>query len=190
MVLPVVAYGAPVLRKVAKEIRSEHPGLQEFIQNMFETMYNADGVGLAAPQVNESIRVITIDGTPLKESDPSLENFKKVLINPVIKEQSGDPWIYNEGCLSLPGIREDVSRLSKIRIIYSDENFKSHDEIYEGLQARIIQHEFDHLEGILFPDRINPFKKRLLKGKLADITRGKIDTIYKMNFPTKKSIIF
>jgi peptide deformylase len=190
MILPISAYGAPVLRKVAAVIEPSYPGLQELVQNMFDTMYKAEGVGLAAPQVGLSVRLFVVDGSALKENDPTLESFRKVFINPVITNQSGQLWMWNEGCLSVPGIREDISRHSKIRIKYSDENFEKYDEAFDGLKARIIQHEYDHLEGVLFPDRLNPFKKRILKGKLLDITRGKIDTSYKMNFPAKKAVMF
>jgi peptide deformylase len=186
MILPVVAYGHPVLRKVAKEIEPGHPGLNELIDNMFETMYSAEGVGLAAPQVNHGIRLFIIDAHPYSEDHPELEGFKKVFINPQIIEETGEEWAFNEGCLSIPKIREDVMRKPRVRIHYQDPEFKSYDEVYEGIIARVIQHEYDHLEAKLFVDRINPLKKMLLKKKLADITNGNIDVDYKMIFPGKK----
>jgi peptide deformylase len=186
MILPIVAYGHPTLRRVASEIEPGHPGLTELIENMFETMYSAEGVGLAAPQVNHGIRLFIIDAHPYAEDHPELEGFKKAFINPQIIEETGEEWVFNEGCLSIPKIREDVMRKPQIRIRYQDQDFNSYDEVYDGLMARVIQHEYDHLEAKLFVDRINPLKRILLKKRLADITNGNIDVDYKMIFPVKK----
>ena len=187
MILPIVAYGHPVLRKVAQDITPDYPGLKEFINDMFETMYKSDGVGLAAPQVNRSIRIFVIDASHFAEQQPELEGFKKAFINAHITEESGEEWIFNEGCLSVPDIREDISRKPKIRIEYDDENFVHHDEVFEGIAARIIQHEYDHLDGILLVDRVSQLRKMLLKRKLNDISTGNIEVSYKMIFPAKKS---
>lgn len=195
MVLPIVAYGDPVLRKVGAEITKDYKDLKILIENMFETMHAATGVGLAAPQIGKSIRLFVIDASPFAEDkddndEPIEENlflkdFKKVFINAKIVDEVGEEWKFNEGCLSIPKIREDVFRKPKLRIQYYDENFKYYDEEYEGVAARIIQHEYDHIEGKLFTDRINPLRKRMLKGKLADISKGKVDVNYKMKFPVK-----
>lgn len=185
MILPIVAYGDPVLRKVSEEIDETYSGLAELIKNMFETMYASNGVGLAAPQVNKSIRLFILDASPYTEEDEKLEGLKRVFINPVILEEEGTEWDFKEGCLSIPGIREDVSRKPRIVVEYYDESFNLHEETYDGLAARIIQHEYDHIEGVLFTDRINPFKRRLLKGKLNDITKGNVEVDYKMKFPKK-----
>lgn len=185
MILPIIAYGDPVLKKLAEEIEKDYPNLKELIEDMFETMYGAKGVGIAAPQVNKSVRIFIVDASPFKEDDEELDGFKKIFINPIIVEEEGQEWIFNEGCLSIPGIREDVKRKPRIVIEYFDENFELHEETYEGLSARIIQHEYDHLEGTLFTDRINPLKRRLLKSKLNDIAKGKIEINYKMKFPLK-----
>ncbi len=186
MVLPITAYGHPVLKKVAEEIDEEYPGLDDLIENMFETMYASDGVGLAAPQVNLSIRLFVIDATPYGEQAPELKDFKKVFINPYIIEETGKDEIMDEGCLSIPNIREDVQRKYRIRIEYYDENWQFRDETYEGIAARIIQHEYDHLEGVLFVDRISNLRKTLLKRKLNDITKGNIKVDYRMICPVKK----
>ncbi len=186
MVLPITAYGHPILRKKAADIDNDYPGLQELIDNMYETMYATHGVGLAAPQVNLSIRLLVMDATPYSEEDPAAKDFKRVIINPKIIEESGEEWSFNEGCLSIPDIREDVVRKPRIRIQYYDENWGFHDETYEGVMARIIQHEYDHLEGILFVDKISSIRKMLLKRRLSDISRGAIDIEYKMIFPKKK----
>lgn len=179
MVYPIVIYGSPMLRRVAKEIDREYPGLTELIENMFETMLVSDGVGLAAPQIGKSIRLFIMDTTPMAEDDPELDGFRRVFINPKIVEETGDFWAYSEGCLSLPLLREEVSRHASVRIQYYDEQFEFHDETYEGIKARVIQHEYDHLDGILFVDRIAPLKKKLIKGKLNDIARGKTKAAYK-----------
>ncbi len=183
MILPIVAYGDPVLKKVADEIESDHLGLEQFIANMYETMDHAHGVGLAAPQVGQSIRLFVVDASPFAEDHPELDGFRKVFINPIILEESGKPWSFNEGCLSIPGIREDVMRKPEILIEYYDENWVLHEERYDGLVARVIQHEYDHIEGILFIEHLPGLRRRLLKGKLADITKGLVDTDYRMRFP-------
>jgi len=186
MVLPITAYGHPVLRKVAVEVDEDYPNLKQLIDDMFETMYTTSGVGLAAPQVNLPIRLLVMDATPFEEEDPQAKDFKRVIINPEIIEEEGDDWTFNEGCLSLPDIREDVVRKPNIRIQYYDENWEFHDEKYDSVMARIIQHEYDHLEGILFVDRVSNIRKMLLKRRLHDISKGNIDVKYKMIFPLKK----
>jgi peptide deformylase len=197
MILPIVAYGMPVLRKTAVDIPKDYPQLQQFISDMFETMYASSGVGIAAPQVGKSLRLFLVDTSPFVNGDrddddefteeerEQLQHLKKVFINARIVEEEGEEWIFNEGCLSIPKIREDVSRKPKIRIQYYDEQFNFFDETYEGIAARVIQHEYDHIEGKLFTDRINPLRRRLLKGKLADISKGKVSVTYKMQFPNK-----
>ena len=186
MKLPIVAYGDPVLKKVAVDIDENYPELPALIENMFETMYNASGVGLAAPQVGLSIRLFVIDATPFADEDASLATFKKAFINPVITEESGKEWKFNEGCLSIPDIREDVSRKAQIKISYYDEKWLHHEETYNGLAARVIQHEYDHIEGKLFTDRISPLKKTMLKGKLDAIVKGNVNPGYKMKFASNK----
>lgn len=193
MILPIVAYGEPVLRKVGKDITKEYPKLEELIDNMWETMYNAHGVGLAAPQIGLPIRLFLVDTTPFsddedlsKEDQEALKGFKKVFINAKIEDETGNEWDFNEGCLSIPDIREDVKRKQEITISYLDENFKPHTETYDGLLARVIQHEYDHIEGILFTDKLSSLKKRLLKSRLDKISKGKISIDYKMRFPNIK----
>lgn len=194
MILPIVAYGDPVLKKEAEEIEKEYPGLNELIDNMFETMYEAHGVGLAAPQIGKSIRLFIVDASPFadeegEEEDPKakgLENFKKVFINPIIEEETGEEWAFQEGCLSIPKIREDVYRKEKIKISYFDENFVFHEEEYDGYAARVIQHEYDHVDGILFTDKLSPLKKKMLTKKLAKIAKGEVDVDYRMKFPLQK----
>lgn len=193
MVLPIVAYGDPVLRKKGKEIDKEYPKFNELLDNMFETMYNAMGVGLAAPQIGLPIRLFLVDTKPFsddeelsKEEQEVLGNFRKIFINAKILEETGDEWNFNEGCLSIPDIREDVSRNNTIKIEYLDENFEKHVEKYDGLIARVIQHEYDHIEGKLFTDKLSTLKKRLLKAKLANISKGKIKVDYRMRFPDMK----
>lgn len=190
MILPIVAYGDVVLRKKAATINADYPNLSEFIDNMYETMYGAYGVGLAAPQLGVPIRVFLVDASPFSEDEgldskerELLKGFKKTFINAEILKEEGEAWSFNEGCLSIPDVREDVSRKPKITIRYQDENFKSYTETYEGLLARVIQHEYDHIEGILFTDKLSSLKKRLIKGKLANISKGKIRVDYKMKFP-------
>lgn len=193
MILPIVAYGDPVLKKKAIDISKEYPNLDVLLENMFETMYNALGVGLAAPQIGLSIRLFLVDTTPFaedeeltKEEQETLNGFKRVFINAKIIKEEGSEWAFNEGCLSIPDIREDVFRKPKITIEYVDENFESHTEEFSGLVARVIQHEYDHIEGILFTDKLSSLKKRLIKGKLANISKGKIDVEYRMRFPDQK----
>lgn len=185
MILPIVAYGHPVLRKVATDIDKNYPDLQQLIKNMFDTMYDSHGVGLAAPQIGLPIRIFIADGTPFAEdenADKDILSFKEVFINAHITEEEGEPWKFNEGCLSIPGIREDVSRNEIVHIKYFDKDWKAHHKTFKGLAARIIQHEYDHIEGKLFIDRISAFRKTLLKNKLNDISKGKVDVEYKMKF--------
>lgn len=194
MILPIVAYGDPVLKKEAQEIDKDFPGLDKLIADMFETMYAASGVGLAAPQIGKSIRLFVVDGSPFAEDeedeeDPraeGMENFKKVFINPIIEEETGEEWGFNEGCLSIPKIREEVFRQEKITISYYDENWELREETYEGYSARIIQHEYDHIEGVLFTDHLSPLKKRLLTKRLQNISKGDVEFSYKMKFPVVK----
>ncbi|MBT8325074.1 MAG: peptide deformylase [Winogradskyella sp.] len=190
MILPIVAYGDVVLRKQAKEIDKDYPNLNALIDNMYETMYAAYGVGLAAPQIGLPIRLFVIDTEPFSEDDTltedeqkSVKSFKQTFINAKILEEKGDEWAFSEGCLSIPDIREDVFRQPKIKIQFQDENFKTHTKEYDGLIARVIQHEYDHIEGVLFTDKLSSFKKRIIKGKLANISKGKIKIDYKMRFP-------
>jgi peptide deformylase len=180
MILPVVVYGHPVLRKVAEEIDPNYDNLPKFIEDMWETMYHADGVGLAAPQVGMSIRLFVIDGSDLAEDHPELKGFKQTFINARIVESNKETNTDYEGCLSLPGIREEVSRPSSIRVQFVDENFQPRDEVYEGFTARIVQHEYDHIEGKLFVDYLGPLRKRLIRGKLNAITVGKVDVSYRI----------
>ncbi|WP_400080404.1 peptide deformylase [Winogradskyella sp. R77965] len=190
MILPIVAYGDAVLKKKAKEIDKDYPKLNELLENMYETMYGAYGVGLAAPQIGLPIRIFLVDTEPFSDDEnlsekerEQMKNFKKTFINAQILEEEGDEWAFNEGCLSIPDVREDVFRQPKIKIQYQDENFKTHIEEYDGLIARVIQHEYDHIEGVLFTDKLSSFKKRLIKGKLTNISKGKIKIDYKMRFP-------
>jgi len=196
MILPIVAYGSPILKKEAEEIDENYEKLDELIENMFETMYEASGVGLAAPQIDKSIRLFIVDASPFaedeegnEETDPKaagLKGFKKVFINPIIEEETGEEWPFAEGCLSIPNIREEVLRQEKIKISYYDENWEFHEAEYEGYAARIIQHEYDHVEGILFTDHLSPLKKRMLKKKLVNISKGDTDVSYRMKFPAQK----
>ena len=192
MKLPIVAYGDPVLRKVAEEIDEDYPNLKELIDNMFETMYGAHGVGLAAPQIGLPIRLFVVDGSPFGEDDedgpgdPTVKGFKKAFINPIIVKESGEKWAFNEGCLSIPDIQEDVLRHSTVLINYLDENFEEHEEELTGLTARIVQHEYDHIEGKLFVDKVGPLKKAMLKSKLENISKGLVRVGYKMKFPLMK----
>ena len=193
MILPIVAYGDPVLRKKAVDIAKEYPKLDILLDNMFETMYGAFGVGLAAPQIGLAIRIFLVDTEPFAEDESlsdeereQLKGFKRVFINAKILEEEGDEWAFNEGCLSIPDVREDVFRQPKIKIQYQDENFETHTEEFEGLIARVVQHEYDHIEGILFTDKLSSLKKRLIKGRLANISKGKIKVDYKMRFPLIK----
>jgi peptide deformylase len=184
MILPIVAYGDPVLKRMGDEIdEADQKELQDLLTNMWETMYNAQGVGLAAPQIGKSLRLFLVDSEQLEEVEGGI---KKTFVNPVIEEESGEAWDYNEGCLSIPHVREDVSRQPKIKISYFDEHFNFFEEEYEGLNARIIQHEYDHVEGILFTDKLSPLKKKMIKKKLEDIAKGQIRIGYKMKFPMAK----
>lgn len=194
MILPIVAYGDPVLKKMAEEIDEDYEGLDQLIADMFETMYAAHGVGLAAPQIGRSIRLFVVDASPFAEPDEDgeedpraegVENFKKVFINPIIEEEEGKEWAFNEGCLSIPKIREDVQRKPKIRVTYFDENWEFHEDEFDGYAARVVQHEYDHIEGVLFTDHISPLKKRLLQKKLTNISKGLVDVDYRMKFPVK-----
>jgi len=186
MILPVTAYGHPILKKVAEDIAKDYPNLPELVDNMFETMYAAEGVGLAAPQINKSIRLFLVDATPYADEIDGAVDFKKIFINPYITEEEGIEFLHEEGCLSIPNIREEVSRKPNIRIEYYDENWEFHDEEYDGMLARIIQHEYDHLEGKLFVEKISSLRKTLLKRKLQDITKGNIKVDYRMIFPAQK----
>ena len=186
MIYPIVVYGHPVLRKVADEIDEDYQGLSQLISDLFETMYYSEGLGLAAPQIGKSIRIFVIDGKPAAEDEPALAEFKKVFINAHITERSGDLQPMNEGCLSIPNLREEVIRESYIRINYYDENWEYHDEVHDGYKARIIQHEYDHLDGILFTDKINPLRKRLIKSKLTAISKGRFEAEYKTILPGQK----
>jgi peptide deformylase len=195
MILPIVAYGHPVLRKVAHEIDENYPDLAKFIEDMWETMYASNGVGLAAPQVNKDIRLFVMDSAQIfanmderdreEENYPDAPGIKQLFINPYVVEEMGDDWAYNEGCLSIPKIREDIYRAEEVTIEYQDENFHHHTKTFNGITARIILHEYDHIEGKLFIDKISPLKRKLLKRKLDDISRGNINVDYKMLFPKK-----
>jgi peptide deformylase len=180
MIYPIVVYGSPVLRKKTLQVGPEYPNFKQFVADMFETMEKSDGIGLAAPQVGKSIRIFVIDASALSDEHPELEGFRKAFINPKIIERSGEIVTYNEGCLSLPTIREDLQRPSVIRISYFDEDFNSHEESYEGIICRIIQHEYDHLDGILLIDHLNPLKRKMLEGKLKAISKGKVEVAYKI----------
>jgi len=193
MIVPIVGYGDPVLRKVGADISADYPNLKEIIENMYDTMYNAYGVGLAAPQIGLSIRLFVIDTEPFsdsedlsKEEQEQLKGFKKTFINAKMLKEEGEEWGFNEGCLSIPDVREDVYRHEKITIEYFDENFEKKTEIYDGLIARVIQHEYDHIEGILFTDLISTLKRTLIKKKLQNIMDGKARPDYKMRFCNKK----
>lgn len=186
MVYPILIYGHPVLRKVAKDINKDYHGLEQVIADLFETLYRSEGLGLAAPQIGKSIRIFVIDGKPVADEEPELADFKKAFINAHVTEKSGDLQLMTEGCLSIPNLREEVNRESHIRITYYDENWQFHDEVFEGYKARIIQHEYDHLDGILFTDKVGPLRKRLLKSKLNAISKGKFEASYKTILPGQK----
>ncbi len=175
-----------MLRKVARDIDKNFENLEEFVEDMFETMNDSDGIGLASPQVGKDIRLFVVDASPLEEDEPELKDFRKVFINPQIVERTGEKSNFNEGCLSIPNIREEVIREPEIRIQYYDKNFEFHDEVYKGVASRIIQHEYDHLDGILFTDKVSPIKKRLMRGKLQAISRGKFEVSYKTRLPNNK----
>jgi peptide deformylase len=186
MVYPIVIYGHPILRKVAEDIDKDYPGLDQLIADLFETLYRAEGLGLAAPQIGKSLRIFVIDGKPAGEDDPDLAGFKKVFINAHIAEKSGDLKLMTEGCLSIPNLREDINREANVRLTYYDENWKFHDDEFDGYKARIIQHEYDHLDGIMFTDKVSPLRKRLLKSKLSAISKGKFEAEYKTILPGQK----
>ncbi|HNZ43803.1 MAG TPA: peptide deformylase [Bacteroidales bacterium] len=186
MKLPIIAYGTPLLKKKSIDIDDTFPDLKKLIADMYETMYASVGVGLAAPQVGLNIRLLVVDTNPYAEDYPEGKSFKKVFINPQIIEFSGKEWSFNEGCLSVPEIREDVVRHETIKIEYYDENFNFFSEEYSGIISRVIQHEYDHLEGVLFVDRLSSLKKMVLKRKLTDISKGLVKTKYKMIFPLQK----
>ena len=193
MILPIVGYGSPVLRKIATDIDKNYPELPKLLDNMFETMDNAYGVGLAAPQIGLAIRLFVIDTTPFSENEvhtaeerSQLNGFRKVFINAKITKEEGEEWVFNEGCLSIPNVREDVSRSKTVHITYQDEQFNTHNEVYDGLIARVIQHEYDHIEGVLFTDKISTFKKAFIKKKLQNIMEGKVNADYKMKFASIK----
>lgn len=188
MILPIVAYGHPVLKAVAEKIGPDYPDFEKFLADMWETLAHSEGVGLAAPQVNKSIRVFVVDGNPFFPDYPDAKDFKQAFINAEILETFGEDVSFREGCLSVPNIYEDVVRKDKIRIRYQDENFVEHEEVLEGIRARIVQHEYDHLEGHVLVDRIAPLRKTLLSSKLRNISEGKCDVDYKMIFPKKKKI--
>ncbi len=184
MIYPIVAYGDPVLKKKASEIGKDYPNLAGLIANMYETMYNAHGVGLAAPQIGLPIRLFVTDGSPFDEEE--VKDFKQVFINAKILDEEGEEWKFNEGCLSIPDVREDISRIETIHIEYYDADWNFKSETFTGLAARIIQHEYDHIEGILFVDKLSPLRKRLIKNKLIDISKGIVEAEYKMKFAIRK----
>ena len=191
MILPIIGYGNPILKITSKDINNSYPNLKKLINDMYETMYNANGVGLAAPQIGKSIRLFIIDTAPFLNIDENeiegikVESIKQIFINPVIIKESGDRWSFEEGCLSIPNIREDVKRKSDINIEFYDENFTLNKKSFSGIVARVIQHEYDHIKGILFTDKLTSFKKRLLKNKLNNIEKGNIDIDYLMDFYKK-----
>ena len=181
MKLPIIAYGDPVLKKKAVDITNDYPNLSELITNMFETMYNANGVGIAAPQIGLSIRLFVIDLTD--KEDPEFKDFKKVFINAQVLNEEGEKWDFNEGCLSIPDVREDISRHQNVTITYLDENWKQHTETFSGFKARVIQHEYDHIEGKLFTDKLSPLRRAMLKSRLDSISKGAVKVDYRMKFP-------
>ncbi len=185
MILPIYAYGDPVLRVECEEIGPDYPNLKELIANMYETMYASHGVGLAAPQIGVPIRLFIVDASPFADEDPALENFTRTFINAYIVEEEGTPWDFEEGCLSIPGVRENVSRQPTITLEYMDENFELKEETFTGMAARVIQHEHDHTDGVLFIDHVKPLKRRLIQNKLKEITKGRVDVDYRMRFPKK-----
>ena len=191
MILPIVAYGSPILRKVCEEITPAYPELKKLLTDMWDTLYNSNGVGLAAPQINKPVRLFIVDTLQIvedfneedKKKYPDEKPIKQVFINARKIEETGDLWSYNEGCLSIPKVREDIQRTSKVRVSYLDENFVAHEQEFHGITARVIQHEYDHIEGKLFIDYLTQLKKRLIKKKLDDISAGKVKTDYRMLFP-------
>ncbi|MFZ4060557.1 MAG: peptide deformylase [Bacteroidia bacterium] len=183
MIRPILPYGDVILRKPTLEIQPDYPQLKGLVSDMYETMYAASGVGLAAPQIGASIRLFIVDGTGFEEDEAGMKSFKQVFINPVVLQEEGEEWSFNEGCLSIPGVREDVFRKSRVLIEYQDEHFVFHEKWYDGMAARIIQHEYDHLEGVLFTDKINPMRKKLIRSELEHISRGNHRADYKMKKP-------
>lgn len=181
MIFPIVLYGDPVLKKKASEVAEGDESVKEFVESMYETMYAAQGVGLAAPQVGQSLRVFVVDTSPMEDDEE--DGMKQAFINPIMIEEMGEEWAFEEGCLSIPGVRADVNRKPQIKIEYFDENWELHEETFDGMKARVIQHEYDHIEGKLFTDYLTPFKKRLIKGKLANISKGKTDAEYRVKIP-------
>ncbi|MFG6385124.1 MAG: peptide deformylase [Muribaculaceae bacterium] len=186
MKLPIYLYGHPVLRKISQDITPEYPGLKELLENMYETMYSSDGVGLAAPQIGRNDRIVVIDASPLAEAFPELEGVKLTLINPRLEVLDGQEETRGEGCLSLPGLSENVKRVEHIRLTWVDENFQPHDEEFSGFLARIIQHEYDHLEGKVYIDHISPIRKQLIRAKLNNIVTGKIRCDYPVRYAPRK----
>jgi len=186
MILPIVAYGNSILKKVSVDIDKDYPDLEKLISDMFETMYHTEGVGLAAPQINKSIRLFVVDATPFGRDYPEAVGFRKVFINPVITEFSGDDVPFTEGCLSLPNLYEEVVRKDKIHIEYLDENFVAHEEDLSGIRSRVVQHEYDHLEGHVHVDRISQLRKIMIKGRLRDIAEGKVSVDYRMIFANQR----
>ena len=183
MILPIYAYGQPVLRKKASDIDAQYPDLNALIDNMFETMYDSNGIGLAAPRIGLSIRLFLVDGSEIEDINP--KGFKEVFINPVIEEEFGTEWEFEEGCLSIPDVRAHVKRKGELTIRYFDRNWNEHTKTFNGMAARIIQHEYDHIEGVLFTDRISPLKRNMLKRRMEGISKGRVNVDYKMKFPKK-----
>ncbi|MEQ9423098.1 MAG: peptide deformylase [Cyclobacteriaceae bacterium] len=183
MIYPIVLYGDPVLKARAKKINEDEIDVKQLSDDMFETMRSASGIGLAAPQIGKSLQMFVVDASPL--DDDEIKDFRKVFINPEIIEETGEPWTFEEGCLSIPNVREDIKRNPDLKIRYFDENWEEHEDSFDGMIARIIQHEYDHLQGTLFTDYLSPLKKRLLKGRLANISKGKVDVDYKFRAPKK-----
>jgi len=186
MILPIYAFGQPVLKKVGKEIDADYPNLKELIENMWETMYNAQGVGLAAPQIGKDIRLFLIDSAQMMEEGKESEGIKQIFINAQKIEEGGEPWEFEEGCLSIPDLRGDVSRPAQIRLRYMDEKFETHEKVFTGINARVIQHEYDHIEGVLFTELLKPIKRRLVKRRLDKIKNGDVNASYKMKFIVKR----
>ncbi|MDH5366468.1 MAG: peptide deformylase [Cyclobacteriaceae bacterium] len=183
MIYPIVVYGDPVLKKQGKNLEKEKTDVIQLSNDMFETMEGANGIGLAAPQIGKSLRMFVVDGTPINDEEEDMSDFRKVFINPEIIEESGEDWVFEEGCLSIPDVRAEVERPERLRIRFFDEKWEEHEEEFDGMKARIIQHEYDHIEGILFTDHISPFKRKILKGKLTNISKGKIKTSYRIKIP-------
>jgi peptide deformylase len=186
MIYPIIAYGHPVLRARAQEILPSHAGLDKLIADMYETMYNAKGVGIAAPQIGLSLRIFVVDGAPIEDDTQDMKAFKRVFINPLVIKEEGEEWGYDEGCLSIPDVIEEVYRPEEVYLRYQDAQFQVHEEKFTGIQARIIQHEYDHLEGVLFTDHLGGLRKQLIKSRLKRISEGKYSTFYPMSYSQKK----